>query len=215
MPRRSRRQRDRISQAAAPVLEQVEQRMLFSTINWTNRGGDDGLGMFGGNANLARQIIDRAISDWQNVITDFNNGTNTFTLRVETAAMTSIATGGITQIVNGKPTAGTIKLQNMAGTHWLDPTPQDDAEFTNNITDPYTASAPGVAATDLYATVLHELGHVLGISQEHPTLAIAQYVTDTGIDDPNDANPGNLMAINIGGGPIEATFTNADPGHLW
>ncbi|MGE3638446.1 MAG: beta strand repeat-containing protein, partial [Pirellulales bacterium] len=95
----------------------------------------------------------------------------------------------------------------------------DDAEFDDNITNVFTGYAitPAISGTDFYATIVHEIGHAVGISEQHPTLSIASFLTDSGVDDPSDSNPsgGNLVAFNVGGGPIEATFTRSDRGHLW
>src|SRR5688572_10943543 len=76
-----------LSRACETVCEQLESRRLLSTIAWTNRSGSGLDTVFGGQANLARQNIDRAITDWQNVIGNFfyNDNSNTFNLRVETA----------------------------------------------------------------------------------------------------------------------------------
>jgi hypothetical protein len=204
-------------------FESLEDRRLLSTITWSNRGsgpGDNSDGfvtLFAGNAGLARQIVDRAIDDWEAVIQNFNysGGGNTFNLQVTPANITAIASSGITNITNGKPTSATISLRNVATTHWLDPTPADDAEFVNNITNVFTAFASGISGTDLYATMIHEIGHAVGISQEFSTLSIASLITDTGVDDPNSTAAGNLLAFNVGGGPIEATFTASDFGHVW
>ena len=54
--------------------------------------------------------------------------------------------------------------------------------------------------------MLHEIGHTVEDTDIGGTLAINPYITDTGIDDPNSSDPGNLLAINVGGGPIEATL---------
>ncbi|MGE3642162.1 MAG: hypothetical protein AB7G28_26700, partial [Pirellulales bacterium] len=153
------------------LFESLEERMVLSTINWSNRGSagsdTDGFnGLFGGNANLARQIVDRAIDDWEAVIANFNysGGGNTFTLQVQPAAITAIASASITSISNGKPTAATINVQNVAATHWLDPSPLDDAEFDDNITNVFTGYAitPAISGTDFYATIVHEIGHAVG-----------------------------------------------------
>jgi hypothetical protein len=205
-------------------VEPLESRTLFSTIAWTNRGtstnDSDGFNaLFGGNANQARLCFDRAIADWEEVIVNFNysGGGNTFNLTVNTANLGgNIADGGITSINNGKPNGGNIRI-DTATTHWLDPTVGDDAEFHDNITNPFAAYAisPGIAGVDLVTTALHEIGHVMGISTQFPALLINNFTTVTNVDDPNTTDAGNLVAVNIGGGPIEATLTNADPGHLW
>ena len=78
------------------------------------------------------------------------------------------------------------------------------------------ASPADVAGWDLYTTALHELGHALGFDNTPGGHSlISNYLVQTNIDDPNDTRPGNLVAVNIGGGPIESTMTNVDTGHLW
>jgi hypothetical protein len=61
------------------AIECLESRCTLSTINWTNRGAvgsdiDHFQQYYGAaQAAVARQIVDRAIADWQNVVTNFNN----------------------------------------------------------------------------------------------------------------------------------------------
>ncbi|MBI2826009.1 MAG: hypothetical protein HYX69_15095 [Planctomycetia bacterium] len=192
---------------------------MLSTINWVNRGDvSDGLtALFGANANQARLIVDRAILDWSEVIANFNyaGGGNTYNLTVNTADLDAIAQGGATSAdAQKKPTAGTVTLDSVGTTHWVDPSVGDDAEFTT-ITNAFTGYAgPSLAGTDLYATMVHEIGHCLGFDQR-TAYALSNFLTDTGVDDPYAADFGNLWAFNVGGGPIEATFTAADTGHTW
>ena len=196
------------------LVESLESRRLLSTINWVNENTTDNFGVFGVNASLARSIVHRAIDFWQRAITNFNHvgGGNTFALTV-TASGGGIASGGPSATDSaGRPTAGGIAVGTGATTHYFDPTP-DDGEFTDFVT-PFAAFAPAVTRVDFYTTMLHEIGHTVGFDIGG-TLAINPFITDTGIDDPNSSDPGNLLAINVGGGAIEATFTNSDAGHLW
>src|SRR5262249_45748841 len=60
-----------------PVLEALEDRVVPSTINWSNRGtannDSDGFnGVFGPNAETARIAARGALDLWQRVITNFN-----------------------------------------------------------------------------------------------------------------------------------------------
>ena len=200
-------------------FEQLEDRTLLA-INWANQGsaGSDSDGfnaLFGGNAPLARDIVNRAIFDWSRVILNFNYsaGPNIYNLNFTTGSITTFASATVTGQIGGKPTEATITLRNNASSFFLDPTPLDDAEFTT-LTNPYSASASGTTGRDLYSVMLHEIGHAMGIFTD-PNLLFNNFLTDTGIDDPISTTAGNLFALNIGGGPIEATITASDPSHLW
>src|SRR5688572_21216366 len=209
------------------VCESLEVRRMLSTINWANRGSgpaDDTDGFnatFGANAAQARLIVDRAIADWEEVIVNFNHtgGGNTYSLQVNMGELgaTTRAQGGATNFdFDLVPTLGAITLDlNAAGSGWyLDPVIGDDAEFST-ILSPFSA-AGSMVGNDLYRTITHEIGHCVGMTDQ--TLRISQFLTNLGVDDPTDADgstPGNLWAFNVNGGPIEATFTAADPGHLY
>src|SRR5439155_6428771 len=56
-----------------PSLEILEDRTVLSTIVWTNRGlaSDNFASTFGGNRELARNVVDAALLSWQRVIGDF------------------------------------------------------------------------------------------------------------------------------------------------
>jgi hypothetical protein len=193
----------------------LEDRRLFSTINWINEGTTDNFGVYGAAAATARQIVHRAIDLWQRVIVNFNHTGgpgNSLNLTV-TASGGGIASGGATAYDSGgRPTAGSIAVGTNPATHYFDLN-SDDGECTDFVT-PFAAFAPSVTAYDFYTTMLHEIGHVVGMATGG-SLRINMFTTDTGIDDPNSTAPGNLLAVNVGGGPIEATFTESDHGHLW
>ncbi|WP_373540280.1 PKD domain-containing protein [Chamaesiphon sp.] len=78
-----------------------------------------------------------------------------------------LAEGSITSYnTNGTPKTATISIDNDAnGVGWfLDTTPQDNSEFTG--VDNYLQATPNSAASgkyDLLTTILHEMGHTLGI----------------------------------------------------
>ena len=74
--------------------------------------------LFGGNASIARQNVDRAILDWNRVILNFNYGggqPNSFNLNFTSAAIASIASCSVTGQVGGKPTEATIRIQRQCG----------------------------------------------------------------------------------------------------
>src|SRR3954466_15494492 len=204
-----------MDQALRVSFEPLEERRMFSTINWVNEGTTDNFGVYGAAAATARTIVHRAIDFWQKVIVNFNHtggAGNSLNLSV-TASGGGIASGGASAFDSGgRPPAGGLARGAGAATHYFDPN-NDDGECTDFVT-PFAAWAPSVGAYDFYTTMLHEIGHVVGMDTASP-LRMALFTTDTGIDDPTSTAPGNLLAVNVGGGPIEATFTNSDHGHLW
>ncbi len=207
-------------------VELLEDRRVLSTINWVNRGTTDNFGVYGGNANLARDIVDRAIVDWQRVIDNFNyaEGGNTFSVTVTAADQGGGGRGVTNNILRNnatqkKPVAANIQMDdNGGGSGWyFDPVPwanavsPDDGEFTMLLT-PFTADN-GNVGNDFYRTIVHELGHAMGLGDDtNGYLRIADFLEDAGFDDPNG---GRLKTINLGGGAIEYTLTTAGGGHLW
>lgn len=221
--------------AAHAAVEPLETRRLLSTINWTNKGTGAGAGdtdsfnaIYGGNATIARNIVQRAIDDWERVIVNFNysNGTNTYNVTVNAAPISGRGgTGSLTQL-NGKPTSAVITMDdNGGGEGWyFDPVigssaVPDDGEFTN-ILGPFNATFTGAGGAndddDYYRTIAHELGHALGIAGSGgSSLLLDDNFTDIG-DDPNSSDPADrLFAWNINGGPVEATFTNNTGTHFY
>ncbi|WP_232432149.1 Ig-like domain-containing protein [Chamaesiphon minutus] len=86
----------------------------------------------------------------------------------------------------GRPNTATITIDDDAnGVGWfIDSTPQDNIEFTG--TDMYFQAAPNSAASgkyDLLTTILHEMGHTLGIingySEFDKYIKGRQFITDT------------------------------------
>ncbi len=217
------------------AVERLEDRTLPSTILWANRGAPgadtDGFqAVYGANAAQARTVVDAAIDDWEAVIQNFNYrnvGTrgnapaaNTFTLQISAAALGSPGLRGVTSITgiddDDKPFQSSIQLDdNGGGAGWfIDPTPHDHAEFSNLVTR-FTATSPAAATRDLYRTVLHEIGHALGIASDS-RLAILDLLTDSGINDPNIAagNPAEDL-LTFAGPTVTATFTTAGGRHLY
>src|SRR4051812_29633205 len=79
------------SSCTGPQCEALECRRLLSTINWINRditsGALDNLfnQAYGSNVAAAKQVVDRAINDWENAIAHFHNGSpggNTFVVEI-------------------------------------------------------------------------------------------------------------------------------------
>jgi hypothetical protein len=86
----------------------------------------------------------------------------------------------------GRPNTATITIDNDAnGVGWfLDTTPGDNSEFTG--TDNYLQATPNSAASgkyDILTTILHEMGHTLGIingySEFDKYVKGRQFITDT------------------------------------
>jgi hypothetical protein len=220
----------RVRSAAFTACEQLEGRTLFSDIVWVNRGisqasdTDNFHAVYGiNNGHAARAIVDRAINDWESIIPNFNyaGGGNTFDLTITATAMPSADSRGDANITaidaQGKPTAGTVQLDdNGAGDNWyFDPNigsaaNPDDSEF-DVVLNAYAADASSNpnAGYDFYRTVLHEIGHALGIATGVTvggnTLAIDGFLTDTGFDDPNTSTTTNLWRFSRNG--VTAGFT--------
>ena len=85
--------------------------------------------------------------------------------------------------VDDSPVAGTVRIDNDGGGNgwFFDTTPLDDAEFTG-IADVFSSSFVDVNSEaelrrdDFYRTVVHEIGHVLGITSD-PDAAINPMLT--------------------------------------
>lgn len=160
-------------------FESLETRRLLA-IDWVNQGTNNFESIFGPtDALLATAIVQRAIRDWESVILDFNYDGDDNPLTDNTYQLTVNATnfsGGIRagtdipQFVNGLPVSTTILMDDDGGgTGWFfDETPLDDAEFTG-IANAFQSSFVDASingqnsVSDFYRTVLHEIGHALGI----------------------------------------------------
>jgi hypothetical protein len=72
----------------------------------------------------------------------------------------------------GRPNGGTILIDADAnGIGWfIDPTPNDNSEFTTSLTNTAFRATTGDAKGkyDLLTTILHETGHLLGIINGNP-----------------------------------------------
>lgn len=198
-------------------------------IVWGNKGSatsnTDGFNtQYGSNAALARTIVDRAVADWNSVITNFNYGpgvgmpTN-FDLDV---SATTLNTGerGATAVTNswGNTTTGytpfeaTVQLDNDgAGAGWyFDTSAGDDGEFDQN-TFAFEA-AFGQHGADFYRTITHEIGHAVGITLTNPDLKIWKQSTAAG----TDAIDGTSQLRTVpGGGGTTVTLTMNGNGHIY
>jgi hypothetical protein len=94
-----------------------------------------------------------------------------------------------------RETSGSIAFDNDLSTVWfVDPTPASASEFTTftpytanlgggtmNVGREYTGGTGSAASHDLFSTVLHEIGHALGMSGANNAY-VAETSTDTKID---------------------------------
>ena len=201
---------------------------------WTNRN-DSGNGFnaaFGGQAALARQVVDAALNAWERVITDFNwpdnPDDNTFEVEI-TVDTGSTGCGGAADTGaddDGVPQDGDFELgaggtcgpnNNLAW--WLDPTPNDSAEFRGEIANAFALNATplGLAAGrhDLFTVVVVEMAHLLGISGDEDFLFEdlndnTPPFTDTGQDDAA-YDVGTLWVYDFGG--VQVLFTDNNGGN--
>ena len=140
-------------------FELLENRRLLS-INWANEfdAANQFNDTYGSNALIARQLVNRAIEDWEAIISDFNfDGdqnpltnllNNTFTLNIFAAELTpgnrGVTPGEDLVFSSGRPIEATILLDdNGDGSGWFfDQTPHDDAEFTAIVNSGHTGVGP-------------------------------------------------------------------------
>ncbi|MCG9891747.1 MAG: hypothetical protein MH252_11800 [Thermosynechococcaceae cyanobacterium MS004] len=101
---------------------------------------------------------------------EFLQGTSPFnlTIKIQDLPTGQLAEAQITQFSNsGTPTGGTLLLDTDAnGLGWfIDPTPWENSEFTQTLTDTAYRATPGSDAYghyDLLTTLLHETAHLQG-----------------------------------------------------
>ena len=223
---RHRRQRSTLTQPAE-VLEQ--RRLLTLTLDWTTRGepGNDidnfGL-LFGGNAEAARDTVQAALDDWEQKITGFEGSDVSVDLNIFIDTTDVSTSGQALNVVRneetGVPESADIRIamalditsSGVGPTRWYpDQNPDDHSEFQGDWINPYmrrfTAGGPadpafrGVSQTrDLRSLILHEVGHVLGISSNDDALLYrdpdaAYTVEDTGIPNETTGNPGDTFWV--------------------
>jgi hypothetical protein len=209
------------------LLECLEDRTVLSTINWVNRGlsSDNFAAVFGGNAATARSVVDTAISEWSNVISNFHqtsHGDNNHidvTIAMNTAAGSS---GGNTSVTstdtNGKPLSATISLGRTGdGTNgWYLNSTLFTSAYLGTPTNAFAGYAQsGSAASnqyDLMQVATHELGHAVGFGS---TSQFGTNATDTGVldADPDADGLGHLFRYNGSGGFTALLTSSNGSGH--
>jgi hypothetical protein len=131
-----------------------------AAVNFTinNTVGDlDGSGDATGEA----AVINAAAGCWAVRVSTNRN----FTLNIAGASLTGGTTGqGAVSTVDGNniPTSGFVNIDNDGSTTWVvDATPLDASEFTPDPNNQWRFTG-GPAGSDLYRTVIHEIGHATG-----------------------------------------------------
>jgi hypothetical protein len=198
-------------QGTRPSLEVLEDRVVPATIAWMNRGGADNFAaVFGGNANLARSVVDTAISEWQTTISYFNylDGSNTLKLNIFMDPGASSA-GGSTSVTSidgsGKPEAANITLgrwgarDSAGGLHgwYLDPQLFSSA-FMGTPSNAFAAYAqdgsPAQGLVDLMTIAARQIGVAAGL---YAGAQVNAHVVDTGVPD-TVSGGGHLYAFTKG-----------------
>ena len=172
------RPNDRLTSHASQVVVVLPGRGIV----WANRedSSDHFDEVFGESASLARNVVDEAIAAWNRVIDNFNyfDGTDgfpvTFSVILPGPALGLADTSSSNLDALGVPRCGAISLWRGTDGHglgwWLDPTPADSWEFSRPL-NPFCAAAqtsnPAYYGCDMYTTVLHEIGHAIGISDTY------------------------------------------------
>jgi hypothetical protein len=138
-------------------------------------------------------VLTTAESDWSSVIGDNHaaDGKDTFTITWQLSSTLGAGTLAVasdyTADAKGIPISATISINQDTLTSdgfFIDPTPADNSEYSQpdakNFPTYYTANAKAVdpatgqlvsLETDLLTTVLHEVGHAIGIAAAYQDLA--------------------------------------------
>ena len=226
---------DRLTSSASRRVEVRSENGII----WVNRGdASDGVdAVFGTNAAAVRAVVDAAVDNWNRVVTDFGygEGTNNFALTLSVNANEKNL-GGISSLsnsyldANGRPRQGAIGFGS--GTDgkgegwWIDQTPSDSSEFSSP-SDAFEGNAllgsSAYRKRDLFSTVLHEIGHSLGINayylQEAASFGRIAFV-NTGL--PSDRPGESLYTVTgpnirslLAGGHIPTPRTPSSPENLY
>ncbi len=90
-----------------PMLEPLEDRRLLAIV-WANEFGANGFDIYGNDEVYARDLVNRAMDDWDRVITDFNydgdanpNTTNARVAQTTCCLGDEVTRGFIAGVTNG------------------------------------------------------------------------------------------------------------------
>ena len=170
-------------------------------INWTNVTSDAGFSLFGNQATAARNIIQQAITDWENVIASFNGKNANFPndqadIKVFVQLGNGLLNhGGFFDATRGNPLPdgssgfgiilGFDRNHAPTGDWYLSPNPFSNADFHPDPRDPqFAGTLPTNQGADLLSSALHEIGHILGALTINPQPPM---LTSTGASVPDAA----------------------------
>ena len=190
-------------------------------IVWTNRGqaSDNFAATFGGNAAQARGVVDAVIAQYERIISSMNwtGGATQYSVNISMRNQSAgnngdfggqCPPGQVGIDASGAPVSATIFLGRGQDTNgddlgdgagwYLDPTPNDFAEFTNVVNGfvgTAGAGSPAAGLRDFYSLVAHEMGHAMGMTSATGSdwrTNLGAFAVDSGVADANGA--GNLWA---------------------
>jgi Ca2+-binding RTX toxin-like protein len=205
-------------------FEGLEDRRLLAIV-WANRGDDSDQfdAAFDDNAEVARNVVDSALREWNRVVTGYQG--NAFDLEMTimmdpTNTSVSASASNTVRDDSGVPTSGDITinlgLDAMGNSLWyLDPTPDDHSEFMGTLENAFartpTPGGPADGMRDLRTLLIHEIGHTLGVSSGSPLIYSNQAITmtNTGITDNTVGSGGNSYWL-FQGPSINVVMTDFD-----
>ena len=180
-------------------------------------GSDSAAPGFDPDASQLQAVFDEASAYWEDIIED----TATVRITFRYKDINALASGGALLVSNGKPFSGSISIDSTPRSWYFDADPSGHSEFALeqrtyqdyssnqqsawfngappellevSFAGPATQSAPSMAQQgfDMYTILLHEIGHVLGLS--HAQLAGAETIDQGDYD--FDFDPAWIGGVN-------------------